>query len=232
MEPDTPERTPPATGSRARTWLRTRWIWLTVGAVAIAGGAAAAVWTHVSAPTLQGAVVSPPAPVYDFTLLDQDHRPVRLSGLHGKVVALTFLYTHCPDVCPLIATKMHEAYLQLGEAARRVAFVAVSVDPAGDTPSAIREFLAIHHVQKELLYLSGSFAELRPVWASYFIGTDAREANPRAAAAGPKSPDLVGHTAIVYIIDPRGRLRAFLPGDFDPKDLAVDLRILAREAAK
>ena len=222
---------PGAQDTTLRAALRTRWILLSIGAAAAAGIAAAAVWMHVSAPTLQGAVVTPPAPVYDFTLLDQDRRPIRLSQFRGKAVALTFLYTHCPDVCPLIATRMHEAYLQLGDAAGRVAFVAVSVDPGGDTPSAVREFLAIHHVERELHYLSGSFAELRPVWANYYVGTDARGATPRTAG-GTAGPVPVGHTAIVYVIDPRGRLRVFLPGNFESRDLALDLKILASDTAR
>ncbi|TMI89846.1 MAG: SCO family protein [Bacillati bacterium ANGP1] len=209
---------------------RTRWILVSIGAAAAAGIAAAAVWMHVSAPTLQGAVVTPPAPVSDFTLLDQDRRPIRLSQFRGRAVALTFLYTHCPDVCPLIATRMHEAYLQLGNAAGRAAFIAVSVDPAGDTPGAVREFLAIHHLERELHYLSGSFAELRPVWANYYVGTDARGAAPRAAGGPAGAP--VDHTAIVYVIDPRGRLRVFLPGNFESRDLALDLKILASDAAR
>lgn len=230
MEPGTQQEPRAATGSSAPGGRRWRWVWLAVGIVVIAAGVAVAVRTHVSALTLQGAVVTPPAPVADFSLYDQTHRPVRLSGLRGKVVALTFLYTHCPDVCPLIATKMHATYLQLGDTAKRVRFIAVSVDPKGDTPSAIREFLAAHQVEGELLYLTGPFAELRSVWTNYFVGTDAKAVNPDAAAVGPKSPELVNHTAIVYLIDPHGMLRVFLPGNFDPKDLAVDLKILAAGA--
>lgn len=221
---------PRAQGTTLRSAFRTRWILLSIAAAAAAGIGGAAVWMHVSAPTLQGAVVTPPAPVYDFTLLDQDRRPIRLSQFRGKAVALTFLYAHCPDICPLIATKMHEAYLQLGDAAGRVAFVAVSVDPGGDTPGAVREFLAIHHVERELHYLSGSFAELRPVWANYYVGTDARGA--AQAAGGTAGPVPVDHTAIVYVIDPRGRLRVFLPGNFESRDLALDLKILASDAAR
>jgi protein SCO1/2 len=177
-------------------------------------------------------VVEPPAPAYDFSLRDQDGRLVRLGTLRGKAVALTFLYTHCPDICPLVANKMHEAYSQLGDSASRVAFVAVSVDPRGDTPDAVRAFLANHHVTGELTYLTGSFAELKPVWAGYFIGTDARAVPPNASSVTPLSPDLVSHSAIVYVLDPRGNLRVFLPGNFDPQDLVTDLRILVSERGK
>jgi protein SCO1/2 len=168
--------------------------------------------------------------MYDFRLRDQHDQMIRLSGLRGKAVALTFLYANCPDICPLIANKMHEAYQQLGAAAPRVALLAVSVDPNGDTPQAVQRFLTGHRVEGELHYLTGSFADLRPVWAHYYIGSDAKEVNPQAAAASAPPPGPVGHTAIVYLLDPGGNLRVFLPGNFDPKDLATDLKILGAGA--
>ena len=54
---------------------------------------------------------------------------VTLSALRGSVVAMAFLYTRCPDVCPLTAAQFRAAQQQLGADASRVRFVAVSVDP-------------------------------------------------------------------------------------------------------
>lgn len=122
---------------------------------------------------------------------------------------------------------MHKAYQRLGDTAKRVAFVAISVDPQGDTPEAVRTFLATHHVGNELAYLTGSFADLKAVWGGYYIGTDAKDFNPKAASKGPQSPELVGHSALVYVIDPRGEIRVILPSNFDPNDLVTDVRILA-----
>lgn len=213
--------------------VRRRRLW-PVAAAAAAGALAwsAATWlqTPRSLP-LAGAVLTPPSAAFDFRLQDQDERVVSLSNLRGKVVALTFLYTNCPDVCPLIAEQMRTAHQQLGRTARETAFLAVSVDPAGDTPAAIRKFLRQHRVEGVLTYLHGSVAQLRPVWAHYYVGSDAGEVNPAAVAAvaPPRGP--VDHTAIVYIIDPRGQIRAFLPGNFDPKDLVVDIRALAARAS-
>ena len=233
MPPQTPMLAPEGPPAAARP--RTRWIWmpLVVGlAVAVAGAAA---WerTRGGGPLpLQGAVFTPPVPAYDFRLPDQDGRMVSLSSLRGRTVVLTFLYTHCPDVCPLIADSLRSAHEQLGDIAGRVAFVAVSVDPSGDTPAAVREFLATHRVKGELTYLRGSLAQLRPVWAHYYVGSDANEVNPEAAAASAPSPQQVDHTAIVYVIDPQGKIDAFLPGNFDPKDLVTDLRLLSSRASR
>ncbi len=92
---------------------------------------------------------------------------------------------------------------------------------------AVRDFLALHHLTHKLLYLTGSPQQLKPVWAHYYIGADAGEVSSAAAAESAGSPDLVTHTTIVYVIDPRGRVRLFLPGSFAPRDLAADLRQLA-----
>lgn len=227
----------PTGGNATRPGIRRggRWIWLIVAGVLVAGGlAAVSVRARVRAPALQGAVTTPPAPTYDFSLRDQNNHLVRLSALRGKAIALTFLYTHCPDACPLTAQKLHETYQQLGGTAKRVAFIAVSVDPNGDTPGAVRAFLSAHRVEGELSYLTGSFAELKRVWAYYFVTSDAKEAKaaPQTTAGTPASPELVGHSSVVYVIDPSGYLRVLLPGNFDPKDLVTDLKILASEPAR
>jgi len=214
---------------------RRRWkvlVALNLVAAALVGAAAWSLAKHFKPPPLQGAIVTPPIQAYDFHLTDSEGHAVSLSSFRGKVVALTFLYTHCPDVCPLITDRLHLTYLRLGVTAKRVAFVAVSVDPQGDTPAAVREFLTGHHVEQELVYLIGSFAQLRPVWANYYVGSDAQTVNPQATAASTPTPQQVGHTAIVYVVDPKGEIRAFLPGNFDPKDLEIDLRLLASGAAQ
>ncbi len=224
--PDSPESSPSRSPARARQ----RWLWAALAAVVAVGIAGVAAWQRIGAarpPALEGAVLAPPVVAYNFRLPDQDGRMVSLSDFRGKVVALTFLYTRCPDICPLIAEHLRAARTQLGDAAGRAAFVAVSVDPTGDTPAAIREFLQRHRVSGELTYLRGTFAQLRPVWAHYFVGSDAGEVNPAAVAASAPTPAEVGHTAIVYVIDPEGKVRVFLPGNFDPKDLVADVRALA-----
>lgn len=235
MASDSPEITTSqasaaSTAAERRAWHRQRLLRAAIATLLAAPVAVAAGWAfakYTKPPALAGAVVTPPIPASDFRLKDQHGTMVSMSALRGKVVALTFLYTHCPDACPLIAEMMHKAYQRLGDGARRVALVAVSVDPRGDTPEAVRTFLATHHVEHELTYLTGSFAELKAVWGSYYIGTEAKDFSPKGASKGPQSPELVGHSALVYVIDPRGEIRAILPSNFDPNDLVTNVRILA-----
>lgn len=160
-----------------------------------------------------------PAP--DFTLTDQLGRPVAMSGLRGNVVVLTFLYTSCPDVCPLTAQKLKQTLERLGPDAGHVVAVAVSVDPARDDQAAAAAFSRLHGMPSEQWhYLIGTEGELAPVWASYFIA-----ATPGGGAA---SPAQVGHTEAVYVIDQDGKERTLLRGDFDPERLAAGVRQLLK----
>src|SRR5579883_2632399 len=214
-QPTSGRSAPPLLAMLERWWPR-----LAFAAAASLVLAAGGTWVYVryaTRPPLAGTVLTPPIRAFDFRLPDQHGQMVALSDFRGKAVALTFLYTHCPDVCPLIADKMGRAYRQLGDVAKRVALVAVSVDPNGDTPEAVEQFLTVHRVAGLLTYLHGSFAQLRPVWAHYYVGSDAKEVNPEAVAASRPTPQQVTHTAIVYVIDPTGEIRAFLPGDFDER---------------
>src|SRR5690348_9197156 len=91
-------------------------------------------------------LATPPEPARDFTLRDSLGRRVRLSDYRGKAVLLTFIYDHCPDVCPLIVGNFHTALTRLGPAANKAQVIAVSVDPKGDTRATVRAFLRAHEM--------------------------------------------------------------------------------------
>lgn len=160
-----------------------------------------------------------PAP--EIKLADQTGTPVALSGLRGKVVVLSFLYTHCPDECPLIAGKLRLTSGLLGTAMNDTQFVAVSVDPKNDTPIAIARFIQVHQLQGQLSYWVGTAAELEPIWKSYGVYA---AADPSAGTA-----QIVSHSTRVIVIDKAGNERVNLGSDFDPADLAFDVRALLSE---
>jgi protein SCO1 len=152
----------------------------------------------------------------DFTLTDGvGGRAVTLSAQRGQVVALTFLYTNCPDVCPLTASRFRSAQAELQADASRVTFIAVSVDPDRDTPKAVQEFSTAHGLASNWYYLVGGRAQLSPVWAAYGIGVQAGSTT-------------VTHNDAVYLIDARGRERVLLHSEDLATDLANDLRALLR----
>jgi protein SCO1/2 len=155
----------------------------------------------------------------DFALTDgMSGATFRLSGSRGSVVALAFLYTRCPDVCPLTAEYFRQAQAALGSDASLVQFVAVSVDPVNDVPSSIRDFSAQHRLERNWHFLIGPAASLRTVWDAYGIRQE-----PDPSGKG------VGHTDAIYLIDASGKARVLLHTVDGPDTLTKDLRILARQ---
>jgi protein SCO1/2 len=167
--------------------------------------------------SLQGTNLgSTPAP--DFLLKDQFGNSISLSQLKGKPVVLTFLYTHCPDVCPLTAETLHATMQSLGNNAQQVVVLAVSMDPKGDTVAAVQNFAKVHKLGDYFHYLIGTHKELAPVWASYSVDAQA------ATSSG-----IVNHSSATYVIDKQGRERALLDKGFSSSQLASDLKILLGE---
>ncbi len=156
-----------------------------------------------------------PAP--DFRLTDQFGKQVSLSQFKGKPVVLTFLYTHCPDVCPLIAEQLHSVMLDLGKDAQRVGVLAVSVDPQRDTIASALAFSQTHKMTSYWHFLVGTEAQLSPVWTAYSIG------------AQQETATVSMHTAVLYVIDKQGRERTLLDQTFTPAQLTGILQTLLKE---
>ncbi|MFI5005648.1 MAG: SCO family protein [Solirubrobacterales bacterium] len=162
------------------------------------------------------AQLSPPHQAPDFSLRDSTGKVVRLSQFRGKAILLTFIYDHCPDVCPLIVANLHNALVKLGSRAADVQIVAVSVDPKGDTPQTVKAFLAAHEMTGRMEYLIGSLKQLTPVWSKYGI----------QAQGSPDSRE-VSHTALVYGITGTGEMLALYPSNFKPAWIVHDVPLLA-----
>ncbi len=154
----------------------------------------------------------------DFRLKDQFGNPISLTQFKGKPVVLTFLYTHCPDVCPLTAEKLRVSLQNLGGDAQHVAVLAVSMDPKGDTAAAAQNFSRAHKLGNYFHFLIGAHDELAPVWASYSVDAQA------ATSSGT-----VSHSSAIYVIDKEGRERVLFDNDFSSGQLSADLKILLRE---
>lgn len=178
--------------------------------------------TPLTAPNLTGAIIDPPQPAPSFTLEDQHGATVALSDFRGKVVVLTFLYTNCPDTCPIITEKLHQARAALGSDANQVGILAVTVDPANDTLAQVRAYSAQKDMLDKWHFLIGPRSSLTPIWSAYGI-----EALPDTHKTASGS-QVVDHSAPIYIIDRQGRERALLDTDFSPSDLIQDVRALLR----
>jgi Uncharacterized protein SCO1/SenC/PrrC, involved in biogenesis of respiratory and photosynthetic systems len=155
-------------------------------------------------------------PAADFTLSDQDGRPLKLSTTRGRVVVLTFLHSRCHSTCPVTVQTIRGALDDIGADRRDVDVIAVTVDPEEDTPAHVRAFLRDQRAGGFLRYLTGPRAAVRRVWKSYGIG--------------PQGPGGEDHTAFVLLVDRTGILRIGYPShQMTPEDLANDLRLLLDE---
>jgi protein SCO1/2 len=183
-----------------------------------------------SAPALVGTDLGG-MPATDFALVDQDGQSLQLAALRGRPVVLTFLFTHCPDICPLTAGKLRRVADELGTAVSQVAFVAVSTDPEGDDAAAAQAFSAQHGLTGRWHFLLGSRAELTPVWAAYgvYAAPPPPSADPAERAAAAYAARAAVHTDAVYVLDKQGRQRTFLRSDFEPAALTRTLRQLIAE---
>jgi protein SCO1/2 len=156
-----------------------------------------------------------PAP--NFRLTDQFGHQISLQQFRGKPVVLTFLYTHCPDICPLTAERLHSTMLELGKDAHNVAVLAVSTDPKRDDAAAAIRFSQQHQMTDYWHYLIGTQQQLSPVWSSYSIYAQAQQQN-------------INHSMVIFVIDKQGRERIFLSSqDFTPAQLTADLKVLLNE---
>src|SRR5579872_71069 len=135
-------------------------------------GAPAATTPDVQDSGLQGTDLdSTLAP--DFRLKDQFGKQVSLSQFKGQPTVVTFLYTHCPDICPLVADKLHTVVQSLGKDAPHVAILAVSMDPKGDTIPAALNFSKAHKLVNSWHFLVGTLNQLSPIWSSYTVDAQA-----------------------------------------------------------
>jgi protein SCO1/2 len=187
---------------------------LCVAVVLLAGvhGAAAA--------EFKGGVLAPPRPAPDFTLSSAGGEAFRLSDQRGKVVALTFGYTFCPDVCPTTLAELVQVRERLGPAKDGFRLVFLTIDPERDTPQRLREWAGAF--SGGFTALTGPPAELAKIRKAYGVVAERRTVKGTSAAY------LVDHSAFVYVIDRAGQLRLMFPFGTRIDDMTHDIRLLMR----
>ena len=132
----------------------------------------------------------------DFTLTSGDGKPFSISSLKGKIVLLTFGYTNCPDVCPASLLTYSEVIDQLGEQAKDVAVVFVSVDPERDTPEVIDKYVKTFN--KNFIGLTATGDQSIPVVKQQYRVVSSKSQEQSADIY------LIDHTAGTYVLDKEG----------------------------
>jgi protein SCO1/2 len=158
-----------------------------------------------------GAVRPAGIPTAEFGLRDERGHVVRLRDLRGRPAVVTFLYTTCRDTCPLTAQQIRAALDDLGT---DVPVIAVSVDPAGDTPARARAFNVRQGMAGRMRWVLGTTAQLQRIWRAYGVA-------PQTAQSE--------HSASTVVLDGRGRQRVgFATSVLTPEGLAHDIGALER----
>ena len=156
----------------------------------------------------------------ELNLASSEGKDLKLERYRGKVVALSFGYTNCPEVCPTTLSRLAQVRKSLGASGRDFQVVYVTVDPERDDAKRMREFLA--SFDATFVGGTGTPAQLAKVYREYGV-------------TAVKHPASIGgtygveHSAFVYLIDREGRLRAMVPYGERPEDVAHDAALLLKQ---
>ncbi|MCX5747654.1 MAG: SCO family protein [Proteobacteria bacterium] len=186
-------------------------------AVAVGGVVALESRAHTSNELLSGSF-DPPRPAPPIDLQGSNGARLHLGDQHGKVVILEFGFTYCQAVCPVTLGHLTEVFRKLGDAARGVQVIFVTVDPKRDSPARLAEYLAAF--DPSFLGATGTPDELAGVRAAY--GVLAQE----VASSDPGLGYQVNHSSSIYLIDRAGMLRALIPFGRPVDDIVHDIKLV------
>jgi protein SCO1 len=151
--------------------------------------------------------------VGDFELIDHEGARFRLSSLQGKPVLLFFGFTHCPDACPTMMSKLAVAYRHAGPEAQEIPILFVSVDPR-DTPPVLKEYLSYFAIPaRGLTGPKEKIDEVVKNFAGHYTIT------PGDSEAGP----YVDHTVTLYLLDKEGDVRELFDPTSNPEEIAAEM---------
>jgi protein SCO1/2 len=182
-------------------------------------------WCAMAAPAVMGSAqfagqaLVPPRSM-DFMLTASDGFEFRLSHHRGKVVLLSFGYTFCPDICPTTLVELSQVRARLGEAAKRVQVVFITLDPKRDTPERLDIYTKAF--DPTFIGLTGSEEHLAQVRRMYGVIAE------KEVVPGTSAEYLIAHSANTYVIDPEGRLRLLFPFGMSVEEMADDILQLMR----
>ncbi|MGZ3157496.1 MAG: SCO family protein [Burkholderiaceae bacterium] len=155
----------------------------------------------------------------DFALTDHTGKARTLADFKGKVVAIFFGYTQCPDVCPTTMSEMASVMKQLGPLSDKVQVLFVTIDPERDTAELLSHYVPAF--DPRFLGLRGDAA------ATEKVAKEFRVFYQKVPGKQPGSYTM-DHTAGTYVFDTQGRIRLFIRNGQDTESLVHDIKILLR----
>ena len=163
-------------------------------------------------------VFDPPREAPAFVLEGSHGSPIALSDYRGKVVALAFGFSHCPRICPVTLSRLAEVEKNLGDLAKDLQVVFVTVDPERDTPSRLREFLGFFDA--DFRGATGESSKLDALQQAYGVIAN------RVQSEDQKLKYEVHHSTSIYLIDKQGVLRLLVPFGEPAADILHDVKRL------
>jgi protein SCO1 len=156
-----------------------------------------------------------------FTLTNQDGQRVTDKDFAGRFQLIYFGYTFCPDVCPTELNTMSLALKQIGSRVRIVP-IFITVDPARDTPEALKAYLS--SFGSDFVGLTGSDAEIAKVAKEYRVYYK--------KSGDPNDPNYgMDHTSLLYLMAPDGKLVALFRTGATPDDIAAGIKAAFAKAS-
>ena len=194
--------------------------------VCIAIAAAVAVTTVVMVNQRDGTIppmetsTGQPAVGGPFQLVNQDGQAVDQTLLDGKWSLVFFGFTYCPDYCPTTLTALEATKQQMGDRAKDIQIVFVTVDPERDTPQALKDYLSSDGFPRGVIGLTGTPAQIK-------TAADAYRAYYQKVGDGDAYT--MNHSLTVYLTGPDGKFRSAIAHDLGPERAAqVIERAMAR----
>lgn len=165
-----------------------------------------------------GVLATRPTPAPDFTLTDQNGRPLSMRDLRGTLTVVAFLDPVCDDSCPVLANELADAVRRVGPQAR-VSLLAVDVNPSFNRVADVATFTREHGLQDlpGWHFVTGSTAQIDAVLAAYGEGVTV----PRVG--------MIGHPQNLYFVGPDGRRLAVLADSANEDLTSSYVQLIAAE---
>jgi len=143
-----------------------------------------------------------------FQLVNQDGRPVDQTILNGKWTLVFFGFTYCPDYCPTTLTMLEATKARLGDKAKDLQILFISVDPERDTPQALKDYLSSEGFPEDVIGLTGTPQQVRAAADAY---------RAMYSKVGEGEGYTMNHSLTIYLMGPDGQFRGPLAHDIGPE---------------
>ncbi len=183
----------------------------------------------------KGANIDPPVEFRTFELVDSNAEPYNSTDLEGQVLVIAFLFTNCPDICPIISSNLNWLTQQLGDdVGKNVTIMSITVDPWRDSPDVFAEYMTRMNLSWPHLTVNDTEDEigvLEDVWGDFGVGLQIMENSSNGTSARHHPMDyVVDHSTGTVLVDKNGMQRVWWADlDWMPELVLEDVRYLINE---